>query len=139
TILLLNLMQIGVQEILRAEHLESYVVLANGIGAMFQVFVIFAVGGMAVAANNRAVGWVHLGEPATIRGAYASILPRTGRYLWLMTIISLILWTPMALAYGAYVFALYRTLGSGALKVLTSGTAPANQQAALTFVLVPLC
>ena len=136
SLLLLSLVQIGVQEYLRARHLAGYIVLAGGIGLVFQFFVSFLVGGIAVAANNRAVGWVHLGEPATIRGAYASILPRSGRYVWLMTIITLILWTPMALAYGGYIFALYRALGSGAIKSLTGGTAPANQQAAMTFVLV---
>ena len=36
-------------------------------------FVSFVVGGIAVAANNCAVSWVHLGERATIRGAYAGI------------------------------------------------------------------
>ena len=53
-------------------------ILAGAIGLLIQVFVAFVIGGLAMAANNRAVGWVHLGEPATIRGAYASILPRTG-------------------------------------------------------------
>jgi hypothetical protein len=137
-LLLLNLILIGAQEYLRARDLAGYLVVAGGIGIVFQFLVSFLVGGVAVAANNRAVGWVHLGEPATIRGAYASILPRTGRYVWLMTIITVILWTPMLLAYGGYVFALYRVLGSGALKALTGSAPPLGQQAAMTFVLITL-
>ena len=56
-----------------------------------------------MAAISRAVAWVHLGEPATIRGAYQSILPRLGRYLWLMTIAAFAIWTPFVLLYGGYV------------------------------------
>ncbi|KAA6458722.1 hypothetical protein DYQ86_19430 [Acidobacteria bacterium AB60] len=47
--------------------------------------------GASIAAITRAVGWVHVGEPATIRNAYASTLPRLGRYLWLMTLAALVL------------------------------------------------
>jgi hypothetical protein len=136
TLLLLNLAQIGVQEYMRTHNLGGYLLLAGGAGVVLQFLVSFLVGGVAVAANNRAVGWVHLGEPATIRGAYASILPRSGRYVWLMTIITVILWTPMLLVYGGYIFALYRVLGVGAIKTLTGGAAPPSQQAALTFVLI---
>jgi len=32
--------------------------------------------GVSTAAISRAVAWVHLGERATIRGAYKSIRPR---------------------------------------------------------------
>jgi len=101
-ILLLNLFEIGGQEFLRAEHLLRYAILLGVFGAMLQLVVWFVVGGIAVAANNRAVAWLHLGEPATITGAYGSILPRTGRYVWLMVIISFMLWTPMALLYGSF-------------------------------------
>jgi hypothetical protein len=139
-ILLLNLVEIGVHELLRAEHLGRYLVFADGVGAVMELFVVFAVGGLAVAANNRAVGWLHLGEPATIRAAYASILPRTGRYLWLMTIIWFVLWTPLALVYGGYIFAIYRWVGPSAMKTLTGGTAtPPNPQTALIFGLVTIC
>ena len=138
-LLLLNLLQIGVQEYLRFKSMAGYVWLAGGIGIVLQFLVSFLVGGVAVAANNRAVGWVHLGERATIRGAYDSIVPRAGRYLWLMTIISVILWTPMLLVYGGFVFTLYRVLGSSGVKSLTGSAPPLNQQAALTFVLVTFC
>ena len=63
---------------------------------------IFVAGGLAVAANTRAVGWLHLGEPASIGDAYRAILPRTGRYLWLMTITYFRAWFPCVLIYAAY-------------------------------------
>jgi hypothetical protein len=47
--------------------------------------------GVSTAAITRAVAWLNLGKPATIRAAYSSILPRLGRYLWLMTLASLII------------------------------------------------
>src|SRR5215469_1070847 len=106
-ILLLSLCGIAAEEFLRAQHLARYLLLVGGIGIVVQLFVSFIVGGLAVAANNRAVAWLHLGEPATIRGAYASILPRTGRFIWLMTMITFVMWTPLALAYGGYLSAMF--------------------------------
>jgi hypothetical protein len=58
--------------------------------------------GVSTAAISRAVAWVHLGERATIRGAYKSIRPRLGRYLWLMAIVYFRVWTPFALLYAAF-------------------------------------
>jgi hypothetical protein len=136
SLLALSLLQIGVQEFFRAEHLTRYLIWVGGIGIMVQFLIMFLFGGLAVAANNRAVAWVHLGEPATIRGAYGSILPRTGRYLWLMTIIAMIIWTPLALAYGGYLSLLFfwiRPLTKGAMRNLSTNPAVAagNQQATL--------
>jgi flagellar basal body-associated protein FliL len=105
--------------------------LAGGIGLVIQFAVSFIVGGLAVAANNRAVGWVHLGERATIRGSYASILPKTGRYVWLMLIMLVILWTPLALAYGGYLFAIFAwitPLSKGGLHNLVNPTTAAPDQ-----------
>jgi len=139
-LLLLSLLAIGVQQALTVQHLTRYLLLVSGIALMLQIFVMFAGGGLAVAANNRAVAWVHLGEPATIRRAYGSILPKTGRYLWLMTIIWFVLWFPMALVYGGYIAALYRWVGAGSIRILTGGSGnPPNQQAALMFLLVTMC
>jgi len=133
-ILLLSLFEIGVQESLRAEHLTRYLLLLGGIGAMLQLLVSFVVGGIAVAANNRAVAWLHLGERATIRGAYASILPRTGRYVWLMTIIAFMMWTPLALAYGGYLSALFfwiRPASRSGMQHVANSVSKAGDQGAL--------
>ncbi|HVC47234.1 MAG TPA: hypothetical protein VND90_08290 [Terracidiphilus sp.] len=101
-LLVLGLMQIGVDEILRAEHVEQSMRWVIWAAACVSAVVAFIFAGAAVAANNRAVGWLHLGQPATIRGAYGSILPQIGRYLWLMTITAVMVWLPFGLVYGSY-------------------------------------
>ncbi len=101
-LLVLSLIQIGVQEVFRIKHLDNEMVWVTVVGFLVMWPVIVIVGGFAVAANNRAVAWVHLGETATIRGAYSSILPRLGRYLWLMTITTLMVWLPFGLLYAGY-------------------------------------
>jgi hypothetical protein len=141
-LLLLALVQIGLQEVLRAEHMTGDLIWVTGVGAAFEFSCMFLFGGIAVAANNRAVSWVHLGQPATIRGAYRSILPLTGRYLWLMTIMAAVLWVPFALIYGSYlsvVFLYARPNGLLATTHATGGAAMAvNREAGIVFGLATL-
>lgn len=101
-LLVLSLVQVGLQEFLQSHHLIHPLIWATGIGILVLWIATFIFGGLAVAANNRAVAWVHLGQPATIRGAYASILPRLGRYLWLMTITTAVVWLPCIVLYLGY-------------------------------------
>jgi hypothetical protein len=101
-LLVLSLVQIGAQEAARSLHMHTGLIVVSVIGIVVLWLVIFVAGGLAVAANTRAVGWVHLGEPASIGAAYRTILPRTGRYLWLMTITYFLAWFPCVLIYGAY-------------------------------------
>lgn len=101
--LLFNLIQLGLVESLRAGHLDKKLAWIPIATSAVEVLAIFLLIGAAIAAINRAVAWVHLGEPATIRGAYGSILPQLGRYLWLMTITAFIAWLPFALLYGAFI------------------------------------
>lgn len=58
-----------------------------GVALIVEICVMFVLVGVSMAANCRAVAWVNLGEPATIFGAYRSILPKTGRYVWLMIVV----------------------------------------------------
>jgi len=127
-------MQIGVQEVLRAQHMTSRLVWVTVISILVMWPVIVVVGGLAVAANNRAVAWVHLGEPATIRAAYRSILPRLGRYLWLMIITTFIVWFPFGVLYAGYtvfIFLYVRPKG-----LLTQSTMQRDPQALIVFLLV---
>jgi hypothetical protein len=101
-LLVLSLVQIGAQQAALSLHMNTGLIVVSVIGLVVLWLVIFVAGGLAVAANTRAVGWVHLGEPASIGAAYRSILPRTGRYLWLMTITYFLAWFPCVLIYGAY-------------------------------------
>lgn len=101
-LLVLNLMQIGLQELLQAEHWTGQLVWLTRSATGVSMLLAFIFAGAAVAANNRAVGWLHLGQSPTIRGAYSDILPRLGRYLWLMTITAIVVWLPIAVLYGVY-------------------------------------
>src|SRR5579871_6656592 len=101
-LLVLSLAQIGVLEVLRTNHMTSQILWATVLGALIMWPVMVIVGGFAIAANSRAVSWLHLDEPATIRGAYGSILPRWGRYLWMLTITTCVVWLPFGLLYGGY-------------------------------------
>lgn len=123
-LLVLALLEIGAEELLRAMHLAGKIALLNGLFILTVYIVLFLVGGIAVAATTRAVAWLNMGEPATIRGAYASVLPQFGRYLWLMTLKTFYAWGPVILLYvlmlGALLFA-----GFGGM-MLHQGTAPAG-------------
>lgn len=102
-LLVLSLLQIGAQELLRANHMTNVLVWVTLGGALVMIPLIFASAGVAVAANNRAVSWIHLGEPATILTAYRSILPCLGRYLWLIVMTVFIVWIPIGLLYAGYI------------------------------------
>ena len=125
-LLALNLMQIGLQELLQAEHMMRQLVWLTRSATGVSLLLAFIFAGAAVAANNRAVGWLHLGQPATIRGAYSGILPRLGRYLWLMTITAIVVWLPIVLLYVAY-FATVLHFNQTAGGAGRSGAAAGNQ------------
>ena len=97
--LVIGLLLLGLREWMRAAHLARTLLWLRVSLIGVEWLVLFLAAGAAVAATNRAVAWVHLGERATIRGAYQSILPRLGRYLWLMTVIFVVVWVPLALLY----------------------------------------
>jgi hypothetical protein len=133
-LLVLSLVQIAVLEIMRAHHLTSQLVWATVAGILVMWPVIVVAGGLAVAANNRAVSWVYLGEPTTIRAAYRSILPRLGRYLWLLIITTFIVWIPFGVLYAGYtvfIFLYVRPKG-----LLTQSTMQRDPQALIVFLAV---
>ena len=101
-LLVLSLVQIAAQRGALAMHMKTGLIVVSVAGLLILWLAIFIAGGLAMAANTRAVGWVHLGEPASIGAAYRATLPRTGRYLWLMTITYFRAWIPCVLVYGAY-------------------------------------
>ncbi|MGA8739853.1 MAG: glycerophosphoryl diester phosphodiesterase membrane domain-containing protein [Terracidiphilus sp.] len=101
-LLVLSLVQIGAQQGARALHMDTGLIVVSVIGLVVLGLVVFVAGGLAIAANTRAVGWLHLGESASIGAAYRAILPRTGRYLWLMTITYFRAWFPCVVIYAAY-------------------------------------
>ena len=70
--------------------------------AVVEALAILLLAGLSIVANNRAVAWVYLDQPATIRDAARSVLPRMGRYLWLMTMAGFRAWAPLAALYVAF-------------------------------------
>jgi len=101
-LLVLGLVQIAVQRGFSAMHMNTAIIGAAVIGIVLIALVSLVCGGVAVAANTRAVGWIHLGESASISAAYGAVLPRTGRYVWLLTKIYFLAWFPCVLVYAAY-------------------------------------
>ncbi len=102
TALVLNLAQLGITQGLKALHVAVWLQVLTGAAFVVKVLLVFVFAGAATAAISRAVAWVNLGEPATIRGAYATILPRLGRYMWLMVITFFMAWLPVIVLYGGY-------------------------------------
>jgi len=135
-LLIINLVQIGIQQLLTHLHLAKEMPLITLAFVVLIIPVIFICAGAAVAANNRAVAWVNLDQTATIRGAYASILPRLGRYLWLMTIAAFVIYIPFVVLFtGYFVFLFVYARPRG---LFVQGAANASPQAAIVFGLVTL-
>jgi hypothetical protein len=104
-LLVLSLTQIGVTQLLLSLHFTKQAPLVSGAFVLLILPLMVISAGAAVAANNRAVAWVNLGQPATIRSAYKSILPRLGRILWMMTIAFFIVYLPfliLCICYGVF-------------------------------------
>jgi hypothetical protein len=139
--LVLGLAQIGLSVLLNALHMATAEIWASAIITGINLILMFLLFGAATAAICRAVAWVNLGEPATIRGAYASTLPRLGRYLWLMTITFFRIWMPFVLLYagflGILIFYGLKRMGTHAGAAAVPAGA-ANPQTALIFGLASL-
>jgi hypothetical protein len=102
-VLALGLVQIGLGELLKARQMVTALMVTNAGLLIIESLVMYLLLGISTAAICRAVAWVNLGEPATIRGAWDSVLPRLGRYLWLMVITAFKVWTPLVLLYAGFV------------------------------------
>lgn len=97
--LAIQMLYVGVLAAIGYPHVPPHLTWAVAVAAVFQVLAVLLIAGLAVAANNRAVAWVYLGEPASISSAARSVKPRLGRYLWLMTMSSFQAWAPLAVIY----------------------------------------
>lgn len=101
-LLVINLIQLGITQAMLHAHMAKQMSLVT-LGYVVLIFpVIIICASAAVAANNRAVAWVNLGQPATIRGAYKSILPKLGRYLWLGAMILFFVYWPFVIVFSGY-------------------------------------
>jgi hypothetical protein len=96
--LVFNLAQLGLGRLIETRHLVHLKWLTYATSGI-EIILLLLLVGASIAAISRAVASVHLGEPITIRGAYASTLPRLGRYLWLSAITSFLAWWPIFVLY----------------------------------------
>ncbi|WP_109486145.1 hypothetical protein [Occallatibacter savannae] len=115
-LLVIGLAQVGAQHAFSAMHMTTGLIAGAVVGIVLMFLVGLVCGGLAVAANTRAVGWLYLGEPASISAAYSAVLPKTRRYVWLLTIIYFVAWFPCVLIYAGYaVLMLHYVRASGML------------------------
>jgi uncharacterized membrane protein len=132
-LLVLALIQIAVQRAFSGTAANAYVIAGAVSGILLILLLSLVCGGVAVAANTRAVGWLHLGEPATIRTAYRAILPRAGRFVWLITKIYFLAWFPCFVVYAAYAVVLFYYVHSKGL-LAPHGAPTMDQTSALVLV-----
>ena len=133
-LLVLNLVQLGAGELFIHLHMTKQLPWVTLSFLLVMVPLIFIGAGAAVAANNRAVAWVNLGQPVTIRGAYLSILPRLRRYLWLMTKIGFILYIPfviLIIGFSVFIWVYARPKG-----LFVQGGSHPDPQAAIVLLAV---
>ena len=137
-LMVMNLAQIGLTTWVIGPRPSVWLLLLSGFAGLLKALLIFLFAGAAMAAINRAVTWVHLGEPATIRGAYLSILPHLGRYLWLMTIVAFFIYVPLILFVFLFgvVFFVVLDFSPGLLQAFNNSGSPPSAVAILTIFLI---
>jgi hypothetical protein len=113
--LLTQMMHLGALALVGYPNVPPRLEWAVAVFAVLGILIILLVAGVQVAAMCRAVAWLHLDEPATVRAAAGSVLPRLGRYLWVATIAGLRAWTPLAVIYVAFFVAIFTFLPPGFL------------------------
>jgi hypothetical protein len=129
-------------------YLRSVTVLGNGnmvptlrlgtaSAAVVQSLAVLLLAGLSIAANNRAMAWVYMDQPATISGAVQSVLPRLRRYLWLMTNVAFRAWGPLAALYIVFFAIIFAALPHDFMtNPAAVHTAPSHNPGALVGVLV---
>jgi hypothetical protein len=100
--LLVNLASVVFLEVFRTARFASPLSWQMQLFSWTSIILMLLVSNVAGAANNRAVAWVHLGEPATIAAAYRGILPDFWRYLGLGAMKLLLAWSPLMLLYWGF-------------------------------------
>ena len=135
-VMVIRLVLISVQHVLRSYHMVHQLAWFTGISVVVMWIGMLVLGGLGVAANNRAVAWVHLGQPATIRGAYASVMQRLGRYIWLMVITTTVVWLPVILLYAGYVVFIALYVRPRGLLNQAQAAGQVNEQAMVVFGMV---
>jgi uncharacterized membrane protein len=113
--LFLQMLHLGGLALLGYPHIAPRLQWVVASAAVAAVLANLLVAGLSVAANTRAVAWIHLGEPATIRAAASSVVPRVRRYLWVMLIAGFRAWAPLAVLYVAFFIVIFAFFPKGFL------------------------
>jgi Membrane domain of glycerophosphoryl diester phosphodiesterase len=119
-LLVLGLAQIGFMRLIAGSNTQATAALLGTFGGFFLGGLIYAVLlGLSLAATNRAVSDIYLGQPASIGRAYKEVKPHWFRYIWVMFVAAVYAWAPsllllIAIAGGAGVVAAFH-IGSGSL------------------------
>ena len=71
--LVLNLLLIGLEVLLKNAHATNLALWVPLVAGFFEILILGILFGPVVASVSRAVAWVNMGQPATIRGAYQSL------------------------------------------------------------------
>lgn len=126
--LAVQMLHVGTLAVVKYPNVRPGQAWIVGVSVVISSLVTLLLAGVSVAANCRAVAWIHLGEPATVRAATGSVLPRLGRYLWLMTIAGFRAWAPLAAIYVALLGLIFAFLPRGFFTnpAVAQGTTAAN-------------
>lgn len=132
--LLMQMLHLGTLALLGYPQMRPRLEWIVAVSSVLSVLVVLLIAGLEVAANCRAVAWIHLGEPATIRAATSSVLPQIGRYLWVTTIAGFRAWSPLAVIYVAFFVLIFSFLPQGFLaNPAVMQNAPMNSTAIMEF------
>jgi hypothetical protein len=94
-----QMVDLGIDDLMGYPYVPGHLQWAVATLSVLQMIVALLAAGLSIAAFNRLVAWVYLGERASIRAAVASVRPRVGRYLWLMTNAGTRAWGPIWVLY----------------------------------------
>jgi uncharacterized membrane protein len=143
--LTIGMAHIGVLAALGYPNVAAGLSWSTAVAAVLEWLTIVLLAGLSVAANNRAVAWVYLGQQTTVRGAATSILPRVRSYLWLMTMAAFRAWAPLSALYVALFAIVFSILPKGFFTnpAVAQTAAPANPNAFIAagigmLILMPL-
>jgi hypothetical protein len=113
--LLMDMLHLGALALLGYPHIPAHLEWAYAVSLGVLVLAIALVAGLSIAAFNRVVAWIYLGERATVRGAAGSIFSRLSRYLWLMTVTMFRAWAPLFVLYVVLFAMVFAVMPSGFL------------------------
>lgn len=113
--LAINLLYLRSIVLLESPNLTAHWRWSTAAAAVAEALVVLLLAGLSIVAINRAVAWVYLDQPATIRAAAKSVLPKAKRYLWLMTVVAFRAWAPLAALYVAFFAIVLATFPHGFL------------------------